>query len=62
MASTKFQFHKRKEKQKKINTQKIGILFSVCFCRELTPRQRELMEEFDKEESNDGVRVAAASG
>jgi hypothetical protein len=34
----------------------------VCFCRELTPRQRELMEEFDKEESNDGVRVAAASG
>jgi DnaJ-class molecular chaperone len=60
IASTKFQFRKRKEKQKKKHS--IGVLFSVCFCRELTPRQRELMEEFDKEESNDGVRVAAASG
>jgi hypothetical protein len=64
-ASTNFQFHERKEntpRRKEKWTLKIGILFCVCSCRELTPRQRELMEEFDKEESNDVARVAAASG
>lgn len=31
-------------------------------CREVTQRQRELIEEFDKEECADKERIAAASG
>lgn len=38
------------------------VHFNIRVPTELTPRQRELMEEFDKEETNDGARVAAASG
>ncbi|EMS55082.1 Chaperone protein dnaJ 1, mitochondrial [Triticum urartu] len=38
------------------------VHFNIRVPTELTPRQRELMEEFDKEESNDVARVAAASG
>uniref|UniRef100_A0ACD5Y5E2 Uncharacterized protein n=1 Tax=Avena sativa TaxID=4498 RepID=A0ACD5Y5E2_AVESA len=38
------------------------VHFNIRVPTELTPRQRELMEEFDKEESSDGARVAAASG
>uniref|UniRef100_A0A0E0MK43 J domain-containing protein n=1 Tax=Oryza punctata TaxID=4537 RepID=A0A0E0MK43_ORYPU len=38
------------------------IHFNVRVPTDVTQRQRELMEEFDKEESNEGERVAAASG
>lgn len=38
------------------------VHFNIRIPTELTPRQRELMEEFDKEESSDGARFAAASG
>ncbi|EEC68922.1 hypothetical protein OsI_37610 [Oryza sativa Indica Group] len=38
------------------------IHFNVRVPTDVTQRQRELMEEFDKEECNEGERVAAASG
>ncbi|KAL6906132.1 hypothetical protein ACP4OV_003733 [Aristida adscensionis] len=38
------------------------VHFSIRVPTEVTQRQRELIEEFDKEECNDRERVAAASG
>lgn len=38
------------------------VHFNIRVPTELTQRQRELMEEFDKEECSDGQRVATASG
>ncbi|XP_062204381.1 chaperone protein dnaJ GFA2, mitochondrial-like isoform X2 [Phragmites australis] len=38
------------------------IHFNIRVPTELTQRQRELIQEFDKEECNDGEGVAAASG
>jgi hypothetical protein len=40
----------------------LGNHKNVPDSREVTQRQRELIEEFDKEECTDRERVAAASG
>lgn len=40
----------------------VGNHKNVPVSREVTQRQRELIEEFDKEECTDRERVAAASG
>jgi hypothetical protein len=37
-------------------------LKNLPVCREVTKRQQELIEEFDKEECSDKERIAAASG
>jgi molecular chaperone DnaJ len=43
-------------------TKQTDNLKNLPVCREVTKRQQELIEEFDKEECSDKERIAAASG